>query len=152
MTGAMLVSRRLKMKNTKIAGVSIWIWLLGLVVCLGVAVIAVPKVQSAMKPAPLEIVKKELWKNAGTLEVRGQVFNPRRDPARNVKVAFKLFYVSYRGGTSKKVFKASTQAVFDYIPAKGVVDFTAVTSQAVTRDDWEIDEGVITEVTSESDR
>lgn len=136
--------RSLNMKNAKIVGVSIWIWLFGLAVCGAIAMFAYPRLT---KPVPLEIVKQELWRNAGSYEVRGQIFNPRKSPARNVIVKFSIFGGKLVG-TDKmvRVPKGTATAVFNYIPAGSTVDLVAATGLEVSRyGPLDIDPGVIME-------
>ena len=111
----------------KIWGVSLWIWGIGLCLVGGVIIIVLPGIMAATKPAPMELVKKELWKVAGHYEVRGQIYNPRKDPARNITVSFKLSASELaREDKIIRVPKGDANATLDYIPAGKTVDFTAV--------------------------
>lgn len=116
------------MKNVKIVGVSIWIWLFGVAVCLGIGLFAYPKMKEALKPAPLEIVKKELWKNGNNeYSVKGQVFNPRKDPARNVLITFKMIETKMASDESTtKAPRGKAVTKIEYIPPGSTVDFTAL--------------------------
>lgn len=115
------------MKNVKLAGVSIWIWIFGLVVFTGIFFAVYPKIKEATKPAALEIVKKELWKNGNNeYSVKGQLFNPRKDPARNVLITFKMKQTKMAADesiTTSQRGKAMTK--IDFIPSGSTVDFTA---------------------------
>lgn len=113
------------MKNLKIAGVSIWIWSIGLIVCVGAGLLVVPKI---MTPQPLEIIKKELWKNGNNdYSVKGQVFNPRKAAVRNVSITFKMMETKVSANESTtKAPRGKAFVMLDYIPAGATVDFTAL--------------------------
>jgi hypothetical protein len=133
--------------KTKIAGVSILIWAFGLCVITGAGLMAAPRIKEFMKPVPLEIVKKELWQNSRRYEARGQIYNPRKQPAKNVRVRFKVME-SRLGAGDKIIKKQKGEAVdfFDYIPAGATVDFTAPCDVAVREYDVvELDEGKLEE-------
>jgi len=111
----------------KLAGVAVWIWIIGLVVIAAAGVIALPTIREAMKPPALEIVKKDLWRHGGHYEVTGQVFNPRRQAAKNVRLVFKI--MESKLGRNDQLIekqKGEATAMFEYLPPGATVEFIAV--------------------------
>jgi len=130
--------------KTRIAGVALWIWIIGLAVIGSAVVAALPKIQEILKPAPLEIVKKELWKSTSRCEVRGQIYNPRKKPARNVTVSFLLRETQASGRFPPQ--KDQISAVIEYVPAEKTVDFTALSAIKISEYSFvEIDDGALSE-------
>lgn len=113
------------MNALKIAGVSIWIWILGIAVISAAVVIAVPKIRENITPLPLEVVKSDIWKNGGYYEIRGEIHNPRSQPARNVSITFDMNCQNLRETGKHRYQKGKAQAELKYIPAGGSVDFIA---------------------------
>ena len=120
----------------KIAGVALWIWVLGLVVLSSAAWIGLPMVKpmvtEVMKPVPLEVVKDAVWSSkSGSCEVRGQIHNPRDEGARDVIIIYKLW--ANRIGKNDEVQrdrKGTAVERIRFIPPGATVEFTA---QADTR-------------------
>ena len=112
----------------KIAGVSLWTWMFGVVVMTALVWITAPMVRATYaektKPVPLEIVKQELWKQFGSYHVSGQVFNPRKDPARNIEIRYKVWKSALVETGIQKVEMGEVTAKINYLPAKGTVDFS----------------------------
>ena len=133
--------------KTKIAGVSILIWAFGLCVIAGAALMATPQIKEFMKPAPMEIVKKELWRSAGRYEVRGQIYNPRKQPAKNVRLTFKVLESRIAPGDRFVVKeKGAAVDVFEYVPAGATVDFIAPSDvRVIEYDVISIDGGTLEE-------
>lgn len=117
----------------KIKGVSIWIWLLGMVVITATAVIGVPRAKAALadaaRPKPLEMVKEDLWRHRYDYEVRGQIYNPRNEPVRNVRISYEV-WGKWKGKKGHGTIIEETGGLVEdrikYIPANGTVDFTAI--------------------------
>jgi uncharacterized protein (TIGR02588 family) len=131
----------------KIVGISIWIWVLGFCVVASIGMIALPKIREITKPAALEVVKKELWSKSGRYEVRGQIFNPRKEAARNVLVSFNIWEAKMgQGDKIVKKNRGKATAEFDYVPAGATADFTALSEVGVGKyDTYGIDDGVLVE-------
>lgn len=117
----------------KALGVSIWIWTLGATVTVAAAVIAFPKIRDAIaeasKPIPLEIVKEDLWKHGYVYEVKGEIYNPRKEAVRNVRIEYEITFSNIRepGRRSSKHEKLGTLIdSIKYIPPGGKVEFLAV--------------------------
>ena len=116
----------------RIWGVSLWIWGIGFCLLAVVGLLALPWILEAAKPAPLEMVKKELWRAAGRYEVRGQIFNPRKEPARNVELSFAIWQAKLGHGDDViRIPAGDAEARIDYLPAGKTVDFTAVSAVRV---------------------
>lgn len=121
-------------RTMKIAGVSIWIWTAGVIVLSGAALLALPMISAAARPMPLEIVKDAIWASKIDAEIRGQIYNPRKTPARNVTVTYDLTVTNVETKEKKKV--ESAVASIRYIPAGGSVDFTATNSYRIRQWDF----------------
>ena len=136
----------------KIKGISVWIWALGVVVVgSSVALINIPSPTGDSER--LEIIQKGLFSRGDFYEVRGQIFNPRKTPARNVRLTFQIAERSITRN-NEFAYKPVTKAIaeFDYVPVGGTVDFTAGASMeldsakkfyAITN--WTFSEGEINE-------
>ena len=99
----------------------------------GLGVIVIPKVSASyeemQKPTSLEVVKKELWTQGKQYQVRGQIYNPRKEPARDVRLSIEICRLSL--GQNKQIIhtpKGEAVTVFDYIPAGATVEFIAISS------------------------
>ena len=140
----------------KIAGVSLWTWIFGAVVMTALVWLTVPKVRGAYtemtKPVPLEIVKQELWKQFGSYHVTGQVFNPRKVPARNIEIRYKVWKTALVGIEVKKEEMGEVTATINYLPATGTVDFSTAGIGQVGEYDVPGMEGRIVEGSPRKDR
>lgn len=108
------------MKTTKLAGVAIWIWGLGLVVLL-----VATGTMLGRERQPLELVKAELWKSGGRYEVRGVLHNPRKDAVRDVRVEFDVRTLARATKKPQMVVRGQATAAMSYLPAGASVEFTA---------------------------
>jgi len=111
----------------KIAGLSLWIWKIWGIVILataGVSMVAVPMIRAASKPVPLEVVTDELWQTEQKAEVRGRIFNPRKTPARHVKISYELTKLNVETNAKTKLDSAKAGEI-RYVPPGGTVDYTA---------------------------
>lgn len=108
-----------------------------MIVCAAAAAVVIPKMFGG-EPAALEIVKQDLWRSGRGYEVRGKICNPRKEAVRNVRVSYDLHGKGW-GNAPKGQKVGSVGDSIKYIPAGGTVDFTAIGTTPLMKEDFIMD-------------
>jgi hypothetical protein len=114
----------------KILGLSIWTWMLGVLVLGSVPWLA-PKLSAIGEPMPLEIVKDAVWTEGGKYQIRGQLHNPRKKAARGIEISYQLTIGEVMEQNSSKKTRGTAVTAIQYVPPGATVDFIAYSDSPV---------------------